>query len=94
MYSTYNYSCINPECGSRSIIRISKDNSLKDRDEFCKKCGKSMKILGEVYNCVATFDSKSSEEKKSILKRRADEHNKTKMKDRVPEVRKRILGGS
>lgn len=92
MMSTYNYRCL-AGCGETGLQRVFKASAEKDSPTPCSKCGSPMKLMGEVYNCFASFGSKSPEEKKEVIKKRANEHTKTKMKDRVHEVRKRILGG-
>lgn len=92
--NTYNYRCLGSGCSQTKLQHVIKLESEKDEPEFCRECGSSMKLIGEVYNCFASFGSKSSEEKKIILKKRASDHTKAKMKDRVTEVRKRIVGGN
>jgi len=89
--NTYNYKCLNGFCENRSIIQVSKIRAEKDNFELCIRCRKPMKLMGETYNCFATFGSKTPEQKKEIIKKRANDHNKTKMKDRVQEVRKKFL---
>lgn len=42
----------------------------------------------------AKFNSLSPKEKKEVLKKRADQHNKTKMKDRVYEIKKKFTGNA
>ena len=89
--ANFNYRCLNWDCSNKKIIKVTKKRRDESRDEFCPECGNKLKLIGEEYNCIATFGSKTSEEKKAILKKRASEHNRTKMKDRVAEIKKRII---
>ena len=92
MNRKYNYRCLNSDC-KETFIKAWRDSENLTTPELCPTCQSEMKLMGEEYNCVALFSSKSNEEKKVILKKRAAEHTKTKMKDRVQEVRKRIIKG-
>lgn len=63
----------------------------------CDECGDMMEYIdekkeGDINVYFGKFAAKSPEQKKEILKKRAHNHNMTKMKDRIPEVRKRLLG--
>lgn len=92
--TTFNYWCTNYECSNNKMIKIKKKRKLVDEPEYCSVCESRLKLAGEEYNCIATFGSKTSEQKKEIIKKRAKEHDRTKMKDRVPEIRKRIINNS
>lgn len=95
LITTFNYKCLNSsQCGNKGLIQVSKLRSEQDTDEFCSVCNTKLKLVGEVYNCIATFGSKTPEQKKEIIKKRAKEHDRKKMNDRVHEVRKRIINNS
>ena len=101
------FRCNNTNCDmkdklvSQVKVKWTFDNisqSLK-HDFKCSSCGEMMEYIdnkkeGDINVYFASFNAKSTEQKKEILKKRAHLHNKTKMKDRIPEVRKRILGQS
>ena len=62
---------------------------------FCDVCGKEMEFQEKKFKSIPNiyltkFKQLPIEEKKKSLKKRADEHNKTKMKDRVHEVKKKF----
>lgn len=92
MIRKYNYRCLNSDCKEK-FVKVWRDSGDINTPEPCPTCEVAMKLMGEEYNCLALFSSKSSEEKKEIIRKRAAEHTRTKMKDRVHEVRKRILKG-
>lgn len=61
----------------------------------CEACGKVMehippKVEGEIKVNYASFSSKSSKEKKEIIKKRADHHSNTKMRDSVQHIKSRF----
>ena len=99
--------CTNDDCDKKgqrhsySKVKWTFDNVSKSlkHDVKCSSCGEMMEYIddkkeGDINVYFASFNAKSTEQKKEILKKRAHLHNKTKMKDRIPEVRKRILGQS
>lgn len=94
MDRVYNYWCLNDECTVTKKVRRMKDEALINEPEYCSECGEPLKLVGEECNCIALFSSKSPEEKKRILKKRASEHNRTKMKDSVAEIKRRIIKNS
>ena len=47
---------------------------------------------GQITCNFLKFDSKSSDEKKAMMKKRYQEHSKKEVKEKVHEVRKQILG--
>lgn len=92
--ATFNYRCLNYECSNKGLIKIKKKRGELESPEYCHKCESRLKLVGEEYNCLGAFSSKTPQEKKEIIKKRAKEHDRTKMKDRVPEIRKRIINNS
>jgi len=92
--TTYNYRCTNYECSNKGLIKIKKRRGDVNIPEYCHKCESVLKLVGEEFNNVALFGSKTPEQKKEIIKRRAKEHDRTKMKDRTQEIRKRIINNS
>lgn len=100
------FKCINQDCDSfEKVITIAnikyffdeKQKTLKpkDNDIMCVDCKKIMeeiknKTNGELNFYFASFRAKSDQEKKTILKKRADDHTRTKMKDRIHNIKKKF----
>jgi len=75
-----------------------KTNKL-DHDKHCDFCNDKLEFIpeeknGEINVHFASFGSQSPERKREILKKRADEHNRTKMKDRTAEIKKRFINAN
>lgn len=85
-----NYYCTNKDCD----IKFQKQTISKEGDENeepCPVCGQLMKFIGiQSYGGFLSFNSKSDEDKKKILKKRADDHTRTKMKDRIHHIKKKF----
>jgi len=95
--------CNNSECSefekevlvARKVrFKPNKEGSLIP-DVYCELCGKVMKHIppptnGKINVHFASFSSKSSKEKKEILKKRADVHTKTKMRDSVQHIKRKF----
>ena len=78
MLVIYNYSCIYADCWNKKNNHITKDDSVRDREEICPICGRTMKRMGRACNSyLGSFDSKSPGEKREILKKRSDRHSRT-----------------
>lgn len=45
-------------------------------DDVCPGCGGKLKLMGQTTNTFARFSSMSPEQKRAILSRRSDDHNK------------------
>ena len=74
---TYNYWCTHG-CYGNDNIPVTKDHSKADDPELCPKCNEPMKRIGRVCNSfLGSFDSRSPQEKKEILKKRARDHERT-----------------
>jgi hypothetical protein len=97
------FKCTNNDCELKDVIvaenktRWTADSSGALKHSIrCSKCDSLLEYVpnertGEDINIhFAAFSSKSPEEKKEILKKRASEHNRTKMKDRTIEIRRRL----
>ncbi len=88
---TYNYWCTH-SCNESKYIKVKKDESEKDVEEPCPECDKPMKKMGVVTNFwLGSFDSKSSDEKREILKKR-ERHYAKRDKQQI-ERRKAIDHG-
>jgi hypothetical protein len=73
----------------------SKTLKPKDKDVLCAKCEKVMSEIknetnGDINFYFGSFNSKSDKEKKRILKKRADDHTRSKMSDRVHSIKKKF----
>lgn len=71
-----------------------KSMELKEK-YFCEKCNSELTYQKEEYKgdiCFnyGAFNTKSDQEKKTILKKRADDHTRTKMKDRIHSIKKKF----
>ena len=89
--TTYNYYCVNSSCKEYvQKKQISKLRKFRDLPEFCEECKEEMKLIGEAFNCVATFDSLSDSQKREVIKKRADQHTEKKMKDSVQHIKSRF----
>jgi transcription initiation factor IIE alpha subunit len=99
------FKCTNNECKLKDKIftpdkvRYTADSTgALHHNITCSKCGSAAEEVKEerdgspinVY--FASFSSKSDEEKKAILKKRASEHNRTKMKDRTIAIKRKLIG--
>jgi len=96
-----NFKCENKECENFDKIEfyskvkyIFKNNELIP-EIFCVKCNKRLLEIkeerkGDINIYVATFNSKSDQEKRDILKKRADDHTNKKMKDSVQHIKRRF----
>lgn len=45
-------------------------------DDVCPGCGSKLKLLGQTTHVYARFSSLSPEQKRAMLSRRSDDHNK------------------
>lgn len=95
--------CENSDCSeygkevlvARKIKFILNKSGNLEPDVFCEVCKQVMKHIppkteGEIRVNYASFSSKSSKEKKEILKKRADIHTKTKMRDSVQHIKSKF----
>jgi len=71
----YKFCCLNKE---------HPDDDKKDfywgesaEDDECPGCGGKLKLLGQTSHVFAKFSSMSPEQKRLVLSRRSDDHNKT-----------------
>lgn len=70
---------------------------MDEHNILCDFCNEKAEYIeekreGDINVFFANFRAKSPEQRKEVIKKRAKEHNRAKMKDRIPEVRKRLLG--
>jgi len=98
------FKCTNTDCNvdffEVSKVRWKFNEKTQKMDEhniLCESCGNKAEYIkteqeGDINIYFTSFRAKSPEQRKEVIKKRAKEHNRTKMKDRIPEVRKRILG--
>lgn len=97
--------CINKDCISynkeifvnKISFRFNKITGKLDpfgRNSICNDCGQLLESVEEnkgVPNIYLTdFKQLSTEDKKIALKKRADKHNQTKMKDKVHHIRQKF----
>ena len=102
------FKCINENCemfnkeifhySARFYFHINTDKRF-DHNKDCEKCKEKLEYIeeetnGDINFYFASFGSQSPERKKEILKKRADEHNRTKMKDRTAEIKKRFINAN
>ena len=87
IYNTY---CFNEDC---DLYSIKQEIESEKTDELFCECGSKLKIVGQkTFGGFLRFDSRSSDEKKAMMKKRYREHSNKEVKDKVHEVRKSILG--
>lgn len=70
----YKFCCLNPEHSYEDKKDFYYGNNAED-DE-CPGCGGKLKLLGQTTNVYAKFSSMTPEQKRSVLSRRSDDHNK------------------
>jgi hypothetical protein len=63
----------------------------------CLECGELLELQkeesdGQITCNFAKFGSKTSDEKKAMMKKRYQDHSKKEVKEKIHEVRKSILG--
>lgn len=78
MDNTYNYWCQDCTCSKNpkgKDFQITKDSEDENKAEFCPNNNSELKLMGESINILASFSSKTPDEKRAILKKRAREHN-------------------
>lgn len=86
----YNTCCFNEQC---ELYTVTQEIESEKTDELFCQCGSKLKILGQkTFGGFLRFDSRSSDEKKTMMKKRYQEHSKKEVKEKVHEVRKSILG--
>ena len=101
------FKCNNDNCKlyqeivHRDQVRWKFDEKINklNHEQKCEDCGFQLEHIkeetnGEINVYFASFGSQSPERKKEILKKRADEHNRTKMKDRTAEIKKRFINAN
>ena len=101
------FRCNNDKCKlyqeiiRRDQVRWKFDEKINklNHEQKCEDCGSQLEYIpeetnGEINVYFASFGSQSPERKKEILKKRADEHNRTKMKDRTAEIKKRFINAN
>lgn len=100
------FKCTNKQCEKfNEEIQIQKvrwkynqiSKKMDDHNINCEICKENMQFIeekkeGNIDIYFAKFRASSPEQRKEIVKKRAQQHNLTKMKDRIPEVRKKLLG--
>lgn len=100
------FRCVNKFCEKNinyifefAKVKWSFNNETKklDHNLLCDFCNEKLELIpaeqkGDINIYFAKFRASSIEQRKEIIKKRAKEHNRTKMKDRVQEVRKKLLG--
>lgn len=100
------FKCVNQYCERNNFNYVfvfnkvkwtfNKDINKLDHDQRCDFCNEKLEYIpeetnGEINVYFCSFNSQSPERKKEILKKRAAEHNRTKMKDRTAEIKKRFV---
>ena len=101
------FRCNNDKCKlyqeivHRDQVRWKFDEKINklNHEQKCEDCSSQLEFIpeqtnGEINVHFASFGSQSPERKKEILKKRADEHNRTKMKDRTAEIKKRFINAN
>lgn len=103
------FKCVNQHCEKNNTNHIFNFSNVKwkfnnkinklDHELHCDFCNEKLEYIpeetnGEINVYFASFGSQSPERKKEILKKRADEHNRTKMKDRTAEIKKRFINAN
>ena len=101
------FKCNNDKCKlyqeivHRDQVRWRFDEKINklNHEQKCEDCGSQLEYIeeetnGQINVYFASFGSQSPERKKEILKKRADEHNRTKMKDRTAEIKKRFINAN
>ena len=100
------FKCVNTECKNFgqpiffSHLTYIWDNKLmkskpRSSDVECILCKQEMKEElkvqeGDISFYYGSFNTKSDEEKKAILKKRSSDHTKTKLKDRTQHIKKKF----
>ena len=101
------FRCNNDKCKlyqeivNRDQVRWKFDEKINklNHEQKCEDCSSQLEHIpeetnGEINVYFCSFGSQSPERKKEILKKRADEHNRTKMKDRTAEIKKRFINAN
>lgn len=103
------FKCTNKNCEKNNAdhifnfynVRWKFDNKTNkmDHELYCDFCNEKLEYIpeeqkGDINFYFASFGSQSPERKKEILKKRAADHNRTKMKDRTAEIKKRFINAN
>ena len=62
MKTTYNYYCLNINCKLNHTIRVTKDDTLNERNEFCLSCNEPLKRMG-VHTSIVHVGTQESKVK-------------------------------
>ena len=90
MERRFNYYCTNPD-GEVKFQKQCFENKTFEDEQLCPVCQEPMKCIGEnPHGGYASFASKSDDEKRAILSKRASDHTNTKLKDRVHHIKKQF----
>jgi len=92
--NTYNYWCTNSDCTNPDKKRTFRITTTGDgKCQTCPYCSTELKRMGEVCNTFGRFSSSSPEQKKAMLRKRADDHSKTKNEqDRKAHLLRKAAG--
>jgi len=103
------FRCINKHCEKNNSNFIFNFYSVKwvfnnstnelDHSLHCDFCNEKLEFIpeeqkGDINVYFSSFGSQSPERKREILKKRATDHNLTKMKDRTAEIKKRFINAN
>lgn len=98
----YNCFCTNVECSEKFNTKWIECTEEESENITCSVCGEVMKCVGhKMHGGIMDFSSKTSEQKKEIIHKRAVDHfNKTDKGDLanykkkiINDIRKKALGG-
>jgi predicted Fe-S protein YdhL (DUF1289 family) len=70
----YKFCCLNPEHPEETKKDFYWGESADD--DQCPGCFGKLKLMGQTTNMFAKFSSMSPEQKRAVLSRRSDDHNK------------------
>lgn len=88
------YNCICFTCEGSGKFQLDSELGYDELGVIlCPNCGsEKTKVLGQVNNIFGKFDSMSPQEKQKVLKKRSNDHFKSKLKEKKEYLDRSAIG--